>query len=252
MIQGLYAAANGMLSVEDRQAVIANNIANATTPGFKQQLAVQRGYYSAYSARGEKPTRFDYVRAPGGGIKTIETFSNFGNGVVLNTGNTLDVALDGPGFLRVQGQDGVRFTRSGRLSVGMGGVLVTSDGLPVLDANDEPIDVSGGSVRFDPAGNVYVNDELRGQLGITEFEDSHALAREGYTLFRASDEILAAGLPAEKTEVRSGSVETSNVQLPQEMANMLMALREYAANQRVIQSVNETVGRMINQVGGVR
>ena len=121
MISGLYAAANGMIAVEDRQAVIANNIANSATPGFKRQFAVQRGYDQTYFPNGRRPERFDIIVAPGGGVKTVETFSNFGNGVVTNTGGALDVALIGPGFLRVDTPNGERFTRMVVRALGMAG-----------------------------------------------------------------------------------------------------------------------------------
>lgn len=251
MIQGLYAAANGMLAVESRQAVIANNIANAGTPGFKRQLAVQRGYYQGYSLDGRRPVHFDRMIAPGGGIRTIETYSDYGNGVTLGTSNPLDVALSGPGFLRVETANGERFTRNGRLSMTEDGTLITLAGEPVLDTNGGTIDVSGGDVEFDAQGNVYVNGETRGQLGIVEFADPHALTREGYTLFRAPDDVVAAAIPAVETTVLPQTVENSNVQLPVEMIGMTTALRAYAANQQVIQSINETVSRMINQVGGL-
>jgi len=240
-----------MLAVESRQAVIANNIANAGTPGFKRQLAIQRGYHQGYSLDGRNPIHFDRMIAPGGGIRTIETYSDYGNGVTLGTSNPLDIALSGPGFLRVETANGERFTRNGRLSMTEGGTLITLAGETVLNADGEPIDVSGGEVEFDATGNVYVNGEQRGQLGIVEFADPHALTREGYTLFRAPDDVAAAAIPAVDTTVLSQTVENSNVQLPVEMIGMTTALRAYAANQQVIQSINETVSRMINQVGGL-
>lgn len=249
MIQGLYAAANGMMAVEDRQAVIANNIANATTTGFKRQLAVQKGFYQAFFGEARNAMRLDLEIAPGGGVKTIETFSNFGNGTVRSTGNPLDLALIGPGFIRVETPDGIQFTRSGRLSVGESGNLVTAHGYNVLGADDLPIDVSGGLVKIDGSGIVTVNEELRGQISIVEFEDPHALGRVGYTLYRASQAVMDAAVPAENTTVAVASLEGSNVQLPAEMANMMMALRAYAANQRVIAAIDETVSRLINQVG---
>jgi flagellar basal-body rod protein FlgG len=240
-----------MISVEDRVAVHANNIANASTFGFKRQLAVQRGYEQAYYPNARNPHILDLEIAPGGGLKTIETFSNFGNGVVTNTGNALDIALIGPAFLRVADERGEWFTRSGRLSVGPGGTLMTADGMTVLDVNDAPIDVSGGRPGFDAGGNVIVNNEIRGTLSLLEFQDPHALQREGYTLYRAPAAARATAVEATNTTVAGGSIENSNVVLPIEMTGMLTALRAYAANQRVIQSVNETTGRMITQVGGV-
>ncbi len=249
MIQGLYAAANGMMAVEDRQAVIANNIANVTTTGFKRQLAVQKGYYQAFFGEARSTMRLDLEIAPGGGLKTIETFSNFGNGLITPTGNPLDLALMGPGFIRVETPDGVQFTRSGRLSVGESGNLVTVDGHKVLGTDDLPIDVSGGLVKIDSTGIVTVKEELRGQISIVEFEDPHALGRVGYSLYRASEAVMDAAVPAENTTIATASLEASNVQLPAEMVNMMMALRAYAANQKVIAAIDETVTRLINQVG---
>ncbi len=251
MIQGLYAAANGMLAVESRQAVIANNIANASTPGFKRQLAVQRGYYQGYSLDGRNPIHFDRMLAPGGGIRTTETFSDFGNGVTLGTSNPLDIGLSGPGFLTVDTPNGERYTRSGRFSMTEDGTLITLAGETVLDTNGEPIDVSGGEVEFDATGSIYVDGELRGKLGIVEFNDPHALTREGYTLYRAPDDVAAAATPALTTTVLPQTIENSNVQLPIEMISMTTALRSYAANQQVIQAINETANKMINQVGGL-
>ncbi len=98
MIQGLYAAANGMMAVEDRQAVIANNIANVTTPGFKRQVAVQKGFYQAFFSESRSALRLNLETAPGGGLKITETFSAFANGVVTSTGSALDIALIGPGL----------------------------------------------------------------------------------------------------------------------------------------------------------
>ncbi len=250
MIQGLYAAANGMMAVEDRQAVIANNIANAATPGFKRQIAVQKGFYQEFLSTGAAPQRFNAEKAPGGGIKMTETFSNYSNGIVTDTGNPLDLALLGPGFFQVDSADGVRYTRSGRFSVGDGGLLVTGNGDKVLNTNGEPIDVSGGLVKIDDSGNVFVGDVLRDKLSVVEFKDPHALSREGYTLYRASAAALVDSRQAEATSISPESLEGSNVQLPVEMVGMMMALRAYAANQQVLQSVSETTGRLIEQVGG--
>jgi flagellar basal-body rod protein FlgG len=247
----LYAAANGMIAVEDRQAVIANNIANAVTPGFKRQFAVQRGYDQAYFPNGRRPERFDIIVAPGGGVKTVETFSNFGNGVVTTTGGAMDVALLGPGFLRVDTPNGERFTRMGHFAIGDNDQLVTTDGNTVLSDAGVPIDLSGGEVTFNAAGEVLVDGLVRGRLGIAEFADPHALEREGYTLFRASQAAIDGMTPADETTIAPQSIEASNVALPSEMVSMLMALRAYAANQQAIQAINETAGRFINQVGGV-
>lgn len=248
MLQGLYAAANGMMAVEDRQAVIANNIANSVTPGFKRQVAVQKGFDLVFEGTRKGTNHFKGMVAPGGGLKISETFSGFENGMISSTGNALDVALIGPGFFKVDVGDQAMYTRAGRFSIDQAGLLVTQHGYPVLDANDEAIDVSGGIVKIDESGNVIIDDIPTTQLGIVDFSDPHALSREGYSLFRNTG--LTAEIESQDTTVAPQSLESSNVQLPVEMTNMMMALRAYAANQQVISSVSETTSRLIDQVGG--
>ena len=249
MIQGLYAAANGMMAVEDHQAVVANNIANATTFGFKRQIPVQKGFDIVFRGAVSNPAEFNLDRAPGGGAKTIETFTNYGNGVIQNTGNELDVAILGPAFIRIETPAGERYTRNGRLAVGGAGELVTLDGHMVLNAGGGPIDVSGGRPQFDADGTVSVNGAVRGQVALVEFEDPHALTREGYTLFRADEETAREAQPATASSLVGESLEASNVEIPNEMIRLMMALRAYAANQRVMQSIDETASRLIDQVG---
>lgn len=248
MIQGLYAAANGMIAVEDRQAVIANNIANVSTNGFKRQLSIQKGYYGAFMDSNSARS-LNLEIAPGGGIKTTETFSHHAGGSITATGGPLDLALIGNGFFHVQGEDGSLYTRNGQFSVGNTGLLVTGTGLPVLDSGGNEIDVSGGLVEIDETGSVKVDNEIRAQLAVVEFEDPHGMERIGSNLFRASEDMIAGSSQATDTVVAAQSLEMSNVELPVEMIHMMMALRAYAANQKVINSIDETTGRMIDQVG---
>lgn len=238
MIQGLYAAANGMVAVEERQAVIANNIANASTTGFKSQIPVQQGFYETFYGKMKHVNRFNHEEAPGGGVKLNETFTRFEGGAPAITGNDLDVALLGPGMIAIDTAQGERFTRSGRFAIGANNQLVTKTGHSVVSTDGAPIDVSGGQIIISKTGEVLVGGASRGQMRILEFEDRHMLRREGYTLFAASQAALARSAPAANTTVSQGALEMSNVQLPAEMTKMLMALRAYAANQQVISSVN--------------
>lgn len=245
MIQGLYTAANGMVAVEARQAVIANNIANASTHGFKRQMAVQKGYYGDYMGSKLPST----ATAPGGGVKLTETFSNFSGGAITKTGSALDVALMGDGFFQLQMGDQSLYTRNGQFSVNPAGLLSSASGHPVLDIGGSPIDVSGGLVEIDESGNVLINGEVNTQIAIINFEDPHGLKRVGDNIFQATDEMMATSSQATNTTVGAHALETSNVAVPTEMINMMMALRAYGANQKVISSIDETVSRMIDQVG---
>lgn len=249
MIQGLYAAANGILSMEDRQAVIANNIANSTTPGFKRQISVQEGFYQTFLGATKNFSRFDAMTAPGGGVKLTETFTDFANGIIAQTGNPFDVALIGPGFFAVETPEGLRFTRNGKFSLGVEGELVTNDGYKVLSVDGNSITLGAGSVTFGSDGTVRVDGEVAGLIRIVEFDDNHMLTREGFNLYIASDAAQNRSHPATSTTVAAQSLESSNVSTAGEMVQMMLALRGYEANQRVIMAIDETTRRLIDQVG---
>lgn len=249
MIQGLYAAATGMMAIEDRTAVIANNIANAMTPGFKRQVAVQRGFYAQFAAQMQDTRRFDLSRAPGGGLKIVQTFSDLRNGILTSTGNTLDIALLGPGYIAVETPAGVRFTRNGRLSVGEGGQLITSEGNPVVEMGGGSINVSGGTVHINSRGGVMVAGQEVGQIRIVEFENPKLLQRDGSSLYRVAPNVDNPQSDATQTTVESEKIEMSNVQIPSEIAQLMLALRAYAANQRAITAIDETANRLISSLG---
>ncbi|MBN2308321.1 MAG: flagellar hook-basal body protein [Candidatus Hydrogenedentes bacterium] len=248
MIQGLYAAAAGMIAVEDRLAVIANNVANAPTPGFRGQDTVQEGFYSVLLSQLRHANSLNADPGPGGGLVTTETFTDLRGGPITITGDPLNVALIGPGFLSVDTPQGERFTRSGQFSIDADGQLATAEGYKVLGLGGA-IDVAGGTVEIGRSGLVSVDGQPAGVLRITEFEDPHMLSRQGHTLYSASDQARARSSAATDTEVAPNSLEMSNVQVAAEMAKMTLGLRAYSANQRVINVFDETMSRLINEVG---
>lgn len=248
MIKGLYAAATGMVSLEARQSVTANNIANAATPGFRRQQPIVRGFYDIYLDQLGTVSRYNARLAPGGGVQLETTWTETRNGTVALTGDPLQAALEGPGFLAVDTPLGERFTRNGKFAMGAEGQLMTADGLTVQGAGGA-IDVSGGPIEISDDGIVRVNGEERGQLRIVEFEDPHRLERQGENLYYADEETVAASAQGVNTRVIGRSIELSNVQVPIEMANMLMGMRAYAANQKVVTTISDTMSRLIDQVG---
>lgn len=249
MIEGLYAAAAGMIANEDRVAAIANNVANSSTPGFRRQSAVQNGFYEILFSKFRHPFWLNRDPGPGGGLKIIETFTDTRGGPVTATGNPLNLAIDGPGFFTVRTPAGDRYTRDGSFTVDKDGDLATSEGHKVLSAAGATIDASGTNVHISNDGRVWVDGQPTGQLQITEFEDPHMLNRAGDNLFQASDAALARSAPPDVSRVESKALEMSNVQVPHEMASMTLALRMYTANQKVISTIDETMGRLINEVG---
>lgn len=249
MIQGLYTAAAGMLAVESKQSAISNNIANASTPGYKRSEPVLSGFYTIFSEELRNPFRFDTSPAPGGGVRVGETFPDLTPGVLVETSNPLSMALMGPGMFVVDTPSGERYTRSGAFTVNQQGQLSTQEGYPVQGTGGTPIDVSGGKVEVSNDGNIRVDGVPAGQLRLVEFESTRNFQREGSNLFSAPQEAIQASKPATNTFVQGKSLENSNVNLPKEISSMMLGLRAYEANQKVVQAIDATMGRLIDQVG---
>ena len=249
MLQGLYSAASGIISIENRQAVYANNIANASTPGFKRQNPIEKGFYQIFLKEMKNPLQLNHFEAPGGGVKVVETFTDHEGGVMTATGNKLDIGLIGPGFIAVDTPDGVRFSRNGKLSVNVDGQLATNDGYLVQSVDGQSIDVSGSNLQISENGTVIVDGVPSGTIRLVEFQDPHMLERQGHNIYRASDAAIDRSARAGDTLIAHESLEMSNVKLPYEMINMVAALRAYAANQKVINTFSDTTSKVIDQIG---
>ena len=249
MIPGLYSAASGMVAEEARQATLANNIANAATPGYKRQAPVSLGFYQVFSEKARSPFLWELEAAPGGGAKIVETYTDTTMGPLRQTGSPLNLALSGPGYIAVDTPRGERFTRSGDFTIDIDGHLATQDGMKVLSTDGEPIDVRGADVNIAQDGNVVVDGIPSGRISIVEFEQPERLTREGDNLYSASEEVRTRSAEASDTLVQQASLELSNVSLPYEMIQMIQGVRTYEANQRIIQTADSTLGKLIEQVG---
>lgn len=249
MLPGLYAAASGMVATEARQATIANNIANASSPGFKRHQPVLLGFQNVFYKSLKRPFYYNMEAAPGGGVKAVETFSDTAAGPLRVTENPLDIALHGPGYFVVDTPQGERYTRSGDFTIGTDGALSTRNGHAVQSVSGQAIDVSAGNVQIGDSGMVSAGGVNVGQIRLMEFAEPTRLTREGDSLFSASPEVAQASSAAVDTTLGQGELEMSNVNAAAEMIEMMMGLRAYEANQRVIQTLDTTVGRLIDQVG---
>lgn len=249
MLKGLYAAASGMVTLQARQDVLANNVANATTPGFRRHIPVSLGFYDLFSGTLRSAAWFRArSTAPGGGLKPVETWPDPAQGPIHTTSNPLDIALIGPGFLAVETPNGIRWTRNGHLSMDISGRLTTPDGYPVLAAAGGYLDVRGGEVNIAEDGSVSVDGQQIGTLRIEEFDHPERLVREGASLARHDATAGNAARPAAATRVVQRMVEASNVNLGTEIAGLIAGLRAYEANQKVVTAFDDTLGKLIDQV----
>lgn len=249
MVTGLYISAGGMINAETRHSVYANNIANSATVAYKSQVPVQLGFYPLFrkSNIGFKITI--PKSAPGGGVKIVETYPDWSMGPIRETKNPFDIAIQGPGFLVVQTPRGERYTKAGNLTRDKEGYLCTSQGFRILGDNNQPILIQGVNVNIATDGTISVDGVNVGRIQCVEFSHPERLLREGENLFYASEEVAQDKIPSTKSVIRQGFLEWSNIKLPFEMVKMILGLRSYEANQRVLSSFDESLGRLIDQVG---
>lgn len=245
MLRGLYVAATGMLNEERRLDVVANNIANADTTGFKRSVAVTESMASLLLRRlGDGPAA-PAIGTLGLGVAIAEPRTVFTQGGFRFTGRDLDVALVGDGFFAVDTPAGVRYTRDGAFSVSADGYLLTADGNRVLGATG-PLQVgTTGKVTISESGEVSVDGAVKGRLRLAAFPAGTDLRREGDNRFRATGG--AVERPASAT-LQVGYLEQANVQPVREMVEMISVMRAYEANQRVVKAHDETLGQAVTEI----
>lgn len=254
MIRGLYTACAGMLAQQARQDVVANNLANINTPGFKKDVVVYRAFPTMLVKRigelrdtgqGEKPAPPVTTGKLGTGSAVAEIVTDLSTGSLQKTDNPLDIALGSDGYFVVQTPNGERYTRDGCFKLDSNGILTTSQGYPVLGKTGI-IEVGEKQVTVDKRGNVNAGDELLDTLRVVRFGNPRSLVKIGDNLFEAGGQT-----PAEVTEpqVLQGYLELSNVNSVKEMVELITVVRAYEANQKVIQAEDQTLDAAVNRVG---
>ena len=240
---GLYSAYLGMKARQQRLDLIAGNIANASTGGFK----ADRLAFRVLNQDGPVDAATNGRRMPETGVQT-QQMTDFSMGAMRETGRSLDVTLDGPGFLTVQTPRGERYTRTGSLTLDANGQLVTQNGDLVIGEGG-PITVGPGEVTIGDDGTISSNGQIAGRLKLTHFSDPNAaLQKEGHSLFVAT----GAEKPSESTATRvvQGALESSNVNSLTEMVAMMQNTREFDSLQRSVSMMMNDIGRTIaNELG---
>lgn len=235
---------------EMRLDVLANNIANVNTAGFKEDRIFQipqtsESIWNNLPAAARQKTTLDNISS-----LSLSTFTNFEQGPLKETGNTLDMALEGDGFFAVQTPEGIRYTRKGNFSLNQNGVLVTQDGYPVLSKKNGEIQINGQNVSVDSSGAVFVDNANVDSLNIVGFTNKNSLLKIGDSLYSAQNP-NDQGAPVTTTQVHQGFIESSNVDSVKAMTEMVDVLRGYESYQKIIQSMNETTTKTVNDVGKI-
>lgn len=255
MIRALKTAATGMHAQQLNIDNIANNLANINTTGFKRsKVEFQDLFYQTQKSPGSIAKQG--VEAPaalevGYGTSPVATQRIYSQGEILPTANPLDIAINGDGFLRVIQPDGsYAYTRDGALKLASDGRFVTADGNPIDPEISIPEGVTGIMVATDGTVSVNVAGEMDpqeiGNIEIVRFMNASGLKAIGRNLLvesPASGEPIA-GTPGTEGngEVYQGYLETSNVEIVEEMVNMIVAQRAYEINSKAIKTADDMLG----------
>jgi len=236
-LKNVYAiGANALLRQEKRLALIANNLSNAQTVGFKKETA------SFKEIMGQ---------TIGGKIEkeVIEEYQiNVRQGELQITNKDLDLAIEGEGFFKIKTPQGIRYTRNGQFRLDKDQKLVQADGFPVLGKRGE-IFLKGGKVSVEPNGLIKVDNQEVDQLAIVTFPNLNGLQKEGHNLFQLA-------IPQEEKEageafIHQGFVEAANVNPIEEMIALIETHRNFEAYTRLLQANDELDAKAVNDLGKV-
>jgi flagellar basal body rod protein FlgG len=254
MLYGLYLSATGVMTNSYRQDVIANNLANSETVGFKKDLALFRERMTAAQEMRQRTGWTDpLMENIGGGTFANPTAVDISQGEIEHTGNSLDLAIDGPGYFSVDDHGQRRLTRNGQFSINRDGTLMLSNGQQqrVLDPAGRPIvlDARLRDVTTISQDGVITQDEVPvGRIGVFDVPDPVPLKKEGGTLLSYPD---MKQLRPSASLLRSEFVERANVDPATELTALMDTQRQLEANANMIRYQDTTLGELVNTVGKI-
>ncbi len=239
-----------------RMDVISNNLANVDTTGFKKDAVISGSFPEQLTKRLQdqqngfipKPT----IGKMSLGVYVDKVHTNFMQGSMKRTDGILDVGIQGKGFIAIQtvdkdGQSVEKYTRDGSLTLGPDGTLMTKEGNRVVGQSGG-ITLPKGDLRIDAEGSIFIDDQYFDRIKVVEFENPETLRKYGDNLLKATPETKEVVFSG---QLMQGFLESANVNTVQEMVDMITIMRTYEANQKMIQSHDQTLGKAVNEVGKV-
>ncbi|HKW98409.1 MAG TPA: flagellar hook basal-body protein [Bryobacteraceae bacterium] len=238
-------AASGLRARMETLDMLANNLANAATGGFKSD----REFYSLYAS----PEASDPAQAQPQTVPVIEKhWTDFSQGLITPTGNALDLALSGKGFFTAAGPNGPLYTRNGNFRLSPSGVLVTAEGYPlVAQGPTKKIQTQSNSpIEVLPDGEVHQDGQTLGSLELVDFPENTGIAKQGSNYFQLAD-INVKPAPAASLEVQQGKLENSNVSPAESAVRLVNVMRQFEMLQRAVSLGNDMNNRAIQEVARV-
>lgn len=237
-------AASGMRARMESLDMLANNIANSETGGYK----TDREFYNIYTsldatgANGEDPSALPVVE---------KNYTDFSQGVMRPTSNPLDFAIQGKGFFTVNSPAGVAYTRNGSFQISAAGTLVTADGNAVLDSTGKPIQLDPSvPVTIGADGTVTQSGSTAAQISLVDFNPGE-LAKQGNTMFRPTDPKTQPQPAPAGSEIQQGKLEGSNVSSSEAAVRLVSVMRQFEMMQKAITISKEMDAKTIQEVAKV-
>jgi flagellar basal body rod protein FlgG len=250
MPYGLYISAEGAHAQSKRLEVLANNLANSDTTGFKRDLAVLQARFAETTARGLDQSGTGSINDLGGGVEVAATKTDFSPGPIKQTGIKSDLAaVDPDTFFVVQKGDQQMLTRAGNFSVNGLGLLVNQSGFPVMSDSNTPIEIApveeGGPWQMTADGGVQQAGAVT-YLSLVRPQSLGDLVKVGENLFKPLSEPVA--IPPEERRVLSGHLEGSGVKPTLEMMDLIESSRGFEANVNLIKHQDQMFGTLISRL----
>jgi len=258
MVKGLYTAYTGMLNEQKRMDIMTNNLANASTVGFKKEGSTSQSFNDVLAVKIKDESvglaNVQRIGINNPGVKIGENYTDYTQGSFKVTGNTYDLALSGEGFFAIEftnkaGETSTKYTRAGQFTLNKEGYLVTQEGDYVLDTSNRRIQIDplkDTSITKD--GIIAQNGVDLAQIQVVDFEDYDYLEKYGETYYQPLE---GANITTSDATINSGYLEMSNVQTVTEMVNLISITRAYETNQKIIQTMDNTLEIAVNQLGKV-
>ncbi len=245
MVKGIYHSAAGMIAGQRRLEVVANNLANANTTGFKEEKVAFRSRLNAMPLPGSPVTQGEKFVVAERGV-----YGSDQAGTLEATGNAMHLAIVGSGFFVVETPHGLAYTRDGRFQLNSEGELVTMNGNRVL-AEGGAVQIPEGNIRFGPDGSLVYEgensqlDRIIDRIRVVTFDDPTSLRPVNNGL------LVSQQVPRELTEFRieSGYLEESNVNMVEQMIELIQINKIYEASANAIKTQDATLGKAVNEVG---
>lgn len=249
MLRGMQIAGRGMTVQMAKSDIIANNLANADTTGFKRDVHTVKSFKEVLLDRIEaRPYYARGIGYLGSGASSGPMTVDFGFGAIHMTENPLDFAIEGDGFFVIETPSGVSLTRDGSFALNGLGELVTKDGYRVLGDNGA-IQILQGELTVGRNGEVFVDGVKVGKLVVWSVDDKIALSKQGTNLYRISSDVSTREI--DNPHIMQGCLERSNVSVVREMLEMIVGMRNFEACQRILHSYDATLDKCVNEVGRV-